>query len=81
MFQEFSQDFCKIILQFLGEVPINAKFFRIFQSFFIVYIFEHFLGVFEKLFQNFPIFFEISLNFEQFFHSLTDFPQFFFFEN
>ncbi len=56
MFQEFSQDFYKIItLHFLGKVPINATSFE-----FIVHISEHFFNVFQKLFQNnFPNFFSI----------------------
>ncbi len=55
--QEFSQGFWKIILQFLGNIPVNAKFFKIFLKF--VY-YSHFWTLFvsfKNYFRIFPIFF------------------------
>ncbi len=64
MSQEFSQDSCKIILQFFGKVPINAKFYRLSRK--LVY-FSHFWTLFKCLSKTVlkfsKFFFKISLNF------------------
>ncbi len=62
MFQKFSQDFCKSIFQFLGKVPINARFFTIFVNLFLIHIFEH-LSAFQQLLYNFPNFFQNFIKF------------------
>ncbi len=62
MFQEFFEDFCKIIFQFFEKVPINAKFFKIFPKF--VYC-AHFWTLFKCLSKTVSefskFFFKISL--------------------
>ncbi len=62
MSQKFSQNFCKIIIQFLGKAPINAKFFR----YFLKLVYRSLFKCLSKTFQNFLNFLKSSLNFALF---------------